>query len=136
TAAYRIQPETIKRLRPNRSERSPPHNELSTFMAWCAAQSNNESGIETPTLRARRIRNPSVEFDRVNSARITRKRLKLPSKPRNERLRGPAGSAAASCDSRIKNIATSTAAIAGTAAQRKTHLNSARDGASRLLIKK
>src|SRR5512145_1885030 len=98
-------------------------------MAWCAAHKRRESRMETPILRARSIKKLSVEFESVNKARIKRNRLKLLSNPRSESFGTLVFAGVGSCDSRIKNNATSTAATAGIAARRKTEVNSLAVGA-------
>src|SRR6267378_8311808 len=86
------------------------------------------AAIETPAVRARRIRKLSEEFERVNSARIRRKRLKFPSNPRKESLgTSTVGFKTRSFperDSRMKKIATMTAANAGKEASRNILVNS------------
>src|SRR2546423_450525 len=110
----------ISFLRPKRSDRSPPTSELITFDACSAAHNSGIVTTATPTSRARKSRKASDEFDKVNKATSTRKRLKLLSKPRKLKRGGAsAGCAAAVCVSRTKKMATSTDANAGTAAHKK-----------------
>ena len=75
-------------LRPNLSERFPPTMELTTLLTCSADQSSGMAAPATPASCARRMRNASVEFDSVKSETSTRKRLKLPSKPRSESFCG------------------------------------------------
>ena len=95
---------------------------------------------ETPASRARKIRKLSEEFESVNSASTKRKRLKFPSKPRKEsfgaspvELEGAFGRGKVS---RMKKIATTTAANAGTEASKNILVNSLEFGALRLVTSK
>src|SRR5829696_6421412 len=136
TTAYKSQPETIKRLRPKRSERSPPNNELNTFVPWCAAQSNGTIASETPASIARNIKKLSEEFESVKRASTRRKRLKLLSNPRNESFGISDPRCTGTGDSRMKKIATSTASNAGIEATRNIRENSAAVGNPRFATKR
>src|ERR1700730_757124 len=96
--------------------------------------------IETPAVRARKIRKLSEEFERVKSARIKRKRLKFPSNPRKESLGtstiGVKTRSFLKRDSRMKKIATRTAKNAGKEASRNILVNSLRMGVLRFATNK
>src|SRR5687768_12909443 len=107
------------------SERCPPNNELTTLLTCSNAQRNDSCSTGMPTDCARNNRNASEELESVKSEMITRKYLKLLSKPRSDKRAG--GVTTSSCfagrpwlyDSRTKNVTTITAARAGTDASKK-----------------
>src|SRR5687768_2661513 len=107
------------------SDRCPPNSELTTLLTCSSAQSNGSCSTGMPTDCARNNKNASEELESVNSAMITRKYLKLLSKPRSDKRGGAATTssffAGRPClyDSRTKNVTTITAARAGTDANKK-----------------
>src|SRR6266496_886849 len=109
-----------------------------TLLACSAAHSSGRATTETPASRARKIRKLSEEFESVKSAMIKRNLLKFPSKPCNENVRGVGFGDGVwrRRDSRMKNMATNTAASPGTDADKNIFVNSFALGALRLTTNK